>query len=332
MSKVKKIGIVIGLIIVLAIAGIVTFIIIQNNKNKTAETVMTCKVNPQVQFLLNKNDKVMSVVALNDEGQEIIVKAEFEGKTAEEASKLFIELATEAGYIELSTAGTEVNVDFNGTKKDYAKLQESVVNSINSYFDEKGIIAGAVATISEDLKTAINNIKATGEDLSEKTNEELLAKYQEVSKEVEDISYTLRSTFYSALETLETTYESTKASIEDQIEDLKKSVDDAQKKLDNAEDFLKDSLQPALDLAKSNLENAEKSLKTATENFEKNYKELKEKYISLSEDAFNQLKDAINEKIENHKTALSEHQANFEENKDAIQAKINEYRNSLQQG
>ena len=82
---------------------------------KTATTIMTCSVNPSVQFKINANNKVMDVVATNDDGQKLIVKGEFIGLSAEDAAQLFVELSTEAGYINVSTQGTEVSINLTGT-------------------------------------------------------------------------------------------------------------------------------------------------------------------------------------------------------------------------
>ncbi|MBE5757827.1 MAG: hypothetical protein E7345_02725 [Clostridiales bacterium] len=329
MSKGKKFLIILILILVVAVAGVITYFVVQNKRNKTAETVMICEVNPQVQFLLNKNDKVMSAIALNEEGQQLLVKAEFEGKTADEASKLFIQLAVEAGYVELSTTGTQVSVDFSGLKDNYDELKSSVTNSINSYFDENGIIAGAVATVTDDLKTAINNVKTTTEDLTVKSEQELLETYKKTADDMAGISATLRAKFFEALDLLEKQLEASVTSLEATIKEYEDKVAEAQKAVDEAPELLKESLQYTLDLAQESLTSAKNKLNEAEDKFQKDIKETKESYVKQSEAVFKELKDKINSAIENNKTALEAHRQAIAENKADVQAKIDEYRKTL---
>ena len=84
---------------------------------------MTCEAQPKVQFVLNGNDKVMKVVALNDDGYAVSHYVEYVGLKAEDAANMFVKISTEAGYISPETDGTKVSIDLNGKKKNYNKLK-----------------------------------------------------------------------------------------------------------------------------------------------------------------------------------------------------------------
>ena len=65
------------------------------------QKVMNLSLNPEVEFVLDENDKVVSVNALNEEGNLIVSAEVFTGKTAEEAAKLLlyrIANPSECGY------------------------------------------------------------------------------------------------------------------------------------------------------------------------------------------------------------------------------------------
>ena len=95
---------------------------------------MTCDVNPKVQFVLNGNNKVMKVVALNDDGYAVTHHVEFIGLKAEDAAEMFVKISTEAGYINPTTNGTKVNIDINGKNKNYNKKgQRTFKNNIAFY-------------------------------------------------------------------------------------------------------------------------------------------------------------------------------------------------------
>ena len=62
-------------------------------------TRMTVDINPSVEFMVDDQNKVISVTALNDDGGILIVGEAFLGKTPEEAVALMVTLATETGYL-----------------------------------------------------------------------------------------------------------------------------------------------------------------------------------------------------------------------------------------
>ena len=98
---------------VLAIAIITGIVIFATPKDTTAYATMECSVNPDVQFVLNSQERVISYVCLNEDAEVLISETNFEGKTAEEAAYLFTKLATEAGYIDPETTGTTVEITIN---------------------------------------------------------------------------------------------------------------------------------------------------------------------------------------------------------------------------
>ena len=71
------------------------------SEKKPAEgtyTRMTVDINPSVEFMVDDQNKVVSVTALNDDGSILIAGEAFIGKTPEEATELVVQLATDAGY------------------------------------------------------------------------------------------------------------------------------------------------------------------------------------------------------------------------------------------
>ena len=62
-----------------------------NNESK----VMNVSLNPEVEFILDANDKVISVNALNEEGNLVINGQAFVGKTSEQALSLYVSVCKE---------------------------------------------------------------------------------------------------------------------------------------------------------------------------------------------------------------------------------------------
>ena len=153
MTKQKKlITIIVSCVLVVALLTTAIILIVANsNREKTETSIMTCDVNPKVHFVLNGNDKVMKVIALNADGEVISNNGDFVGLKAEVAAELFIKLSTESGYIDVNTEGTRVDVTITGLKNNYNNLVNKVVASINGYFDNNVICTGEVCVIPEDV-------------------------------------------------------------------------------------------------------------------------------------------------------------------------------------
>ena len=160
-----------------------------------ATTRLTAEINPKVEFMLDKNDKVVSVTGLNEEGELIISGEAFVGKTADEAISLFVEISTEAGYLvkgHVTAGANELEVSVSG---DAAKAQ-ALFDSIKLKVDEKLNELGVVATIEKEVKETLNELKETllevdplltATDVANLTEEQVIKQIAVVRKEAKDI-------------------------------------------------------------------------------------------------------------------------------------------------
>ena len=126
------------------------------SEKKPAEgtyTRMTVDINPSVEFMVDDQNKVVSVTALNDDGSILIAGEAFIGKTPEEATELVVQLATDAGYLvkgEISVENTdsknEVKISVSGNSEYAEQLRENLKANVEKMLADSGII-GAVNTI-----------------------------------------------------------------------------------------------------------------------------------------------------------------------------------------
>lgn len=144
---------------------------------------MTVEINPKVEFILDKDNKVVSATALNDDGAVILAgEASFKGKTAEEAAKAVVSIAIETGYIVKGSATVEdnkINISISGDTS-YAKdLYGKVEKKVEKYMKDNGINAKLEkidALTLEKLKAlALKNPERTEDDVKDKTEEQLIA-------------------------------------------------------------------------------------------------------------------------------------------------------------
>ena len=198
-----------GKIMSLVLATVMCFGIVSfagcSGKTAEAQSYMTVDINPSVEFTLDKDNKIVSVTALNDDGAVLISGTAFVGKTAEDGAKLVVELATEQGYLvkgEASKTDGEVKIAVSGNAETAKKIYDSVKGKVDKYIENSGIGAavkeGKAKGVEELRKMAI----AMGLDKDEaaKMDAEALIKYiGESRKETAKLmSEELRQMYYKA--------------------------------------------------------------------------------------------------------------------------------------
>ncbi|MBQ7236087.1 MAG: hypothetical protein IJX03_02890 [Clostridia bacterium] len=101
------------------------------------ETVFAVEINPAAAFVLDKNDKIKSVTAINSDADVILSSEEnlneIIGKSANQAVEKFVDIAAKYGYIDLSDFAA-VRITSCG-----AKNFESLRASVESFLSGKGI-------------------------------------------------------------------------------------------------------------------------------------------------------------------------------------------------
>lgn len=322
MTKKKLITIIVSSILaVLLITTAVLLIIANSNREKTETTIMSCSVNPSIQFVLNGNDKVLRVVALNEDGENIAINGDFVGLKADKAAELFIKLSTEAGYIELNTTGTKVDIKLTGLKNNYSKLKDQVVTSVNKYFDENGIIAGAVAKIEEDIKNTIKDLKPTAMNTDGKNDKELIQHYIDIVDMIDNDSFKIRANeldaFFGGYDGAVQTYQTAKAEIEAIIADIQAQIN----ALADQNSAAATALQQRITTLQNEMTGALNAFERTIGNLANNLK-ITEAYITSVQNNFQanvtELADAI-----------ADHRAAFNANKADTLAKIESYRATL---
>lgn len=323
MTKRKKlITIIVSCVLAVAlIATAVILIVANSNREKTETSIMSCSVNPEIQFVLNGNDKVMRVIALNGDGEDIAINGEFVGLKADKAAELFIKLSTEAGYIDVDTTGTRVDVTLTGLKNDYNKLKDQIVSSINGYFDENGIIAGAVAKIDEDIKNTILELKSTAKNMENKDDQALMKHYLDIVKMIDNDNFRIKGSelvaFFSGYDGAVETYQATVEQIETVLADVKEQID----ALADKNSTLATTLQQRISTLENEINKARTAFNTTIGNLAKNLKST-ETYIEQTKTAFQASLTELADEIADHKAA-------FQANKADTLAKIETYRASL---
>lgn len=171
--------------------------------------VMNLSLNPQVEFVLDGNDKVVTVNALNEEGNLIISAAAFEnveGKTAEEAAKLFVQVSAETGYLvsgSVSVGDNQIDISFSGDVTKAKELYDEAVAKMQEVFNEENITAKvnqAKAITEEKLRELLEECAPYIETAEMKYGELIDALVAERKETAEFYSQELKKAYYEQKE------------------------------------------------------------------------------------------------------------------------------------
>lgn len=151
-------------------------------KDEKGETSrVTVDINPSIELIVDEDQKVVSVTALNDDGAIIISGEAIVGKTVEDAVKLIVNVSTETGYLvkgEVEASPNNVKISVSGDSEYAKKLNDKLVESTKKFLEDSGIKAGVEkvkAMAIEDLRKLVVKYSAyTEEEVAEMSEEDLI--------------------------------------------------------------------------------------------------------------------------------------------------------------
>lgn len=143
---------------------------------------MQVDINPSVEFILDADNKVLSVTALNDDGALIVAGEAFVGETAEDAVELMASISTDAGYLvkgELSAGQDGITISITGDEEAAQKLYEDVKAGVDAFLEKSGIDAAVErgeALKLDALRALVQEADPTltDEEVAAMTEEQLL--------------------------------------------------------------------------------------------------------------------------------------------------------------
>ncbi len=130
----------------LAIATAVVVMVSYNkaNINQISEpkTLVNIDVNPSVELTLDKNNKVVSVKGLNDEGSLIIYGELLVGKNLEDAVEVIIKVETETGYLlkgNIDASENNINISILTDEDSKKEFEDKIITYIENACDKYGV-------------------------------------------------------------------------------------------------------------------------------------------------------------------------------------------------
>lgn len=175
--------------------------------DEDSKTVMNLSLNPEVEFVLDEDNKVITVNALNEEGNVIVKGQAFVGKSADEAVEIFISVSKDTGYLvsgSVKADENQISVSFSGDTKQAKKLFDDINESVKTYLSDNGIQAtlnNAAALSKQYLQGLVKECAPylSDEEIEAMSTKQLISQIQKSRKETADLySQQLKDAYYSA--------------------------------------------------------------------------------------------------------------------------------------
>ena len=132
------------------------------SQKENASAVFTLDVNPGVRVYVKEDNTVITVEAVNEDGEEIVSELEIEGQDYGEAVEEIIDKIEEKGYIDGEGGSVLISIE-----KKSMEISEKINNKINAAFEKHGKKA---AVIEQELTELDEKVSRELSELAEKYN------------------------------------------------------------------------------------------------------------------------------------------------------------------
>jgi hypothetical protein len=282
----KKFGI--GALALILGLGTTTLTGCGKDKDPNELQIMNLSVNPGVEFVIDEDDKVLSVTASNEDGAFLLEKfTEFTGMSAKDAALKFIEISEEYGFVVSGTVNNEsISISISGEGAE--KLYNDVKGKISSKVSELGMTIDQLVEISnEELETIVQQCyqEYTTTEIENMSDEKILELIKQSREETKGI--------HTEQERLEYYKERAEKILEAKIDAIKEYIDN---NADPIENVTLTPLVTAIDMAYSAIETAYSAIDTQLQTMFSNIETQMNAYVTDKErylDSVEAYRDAL---------------------------------------
>ena len=111
--------------------------------NAAEEAYVTIDINPSVELIVNGQEEVVYVNALNEDAEVLLSGLDLIGMNVDEATDLIIQTAIELGYIDVEASDTVVQVSCTSDTALGEQIRERVKAAVNTAFQNRGVYGRA---------------------------------------------------------------------------------------------------------------------------------------------------------------------------------------------
>lgn len=150
------------LVVVMSILAVLGLSACASTSAQEQEYYVSVDINPSIEFIVDEEDNVVSFELLNEDAEILAADIDFIGMNVEDALALFLEKATEAGYIEITSDENAVLITVLGTEEndEVSALRNRLRNRAQREFAMRNIMASIITEdfTAEDLVEEAENL------------------------------------------------------------------------------------------------------------------------------------------------------------------------------
>lgn len=113
-------------------------------------TYVTLRINPEIELVADKDDTVVAVSALNEDGEILLTDVDPVGMSLEDAAAAFVDSAAALGYLDVDAEDGSVFVDAVGKNDKHSdKVKTTLSEKLTAHLEKKGVKATVSAETPE---------------------------------------------------------------------------------------------------------------------------------------------------------------------------------------
>jgi gas vesicle protein len=297
-----------------------------------SETYVTVDINPSIELVVNRQDEVVYVNALNEDAEILLLELELIGLDVEDAMDLIINKAIELGYIDIDAEEVVVSVSTPSETKLGLEVREQVKDAINKAFSNKAMMGKAIdKAFSDEFIEEAESYDVTPaflflayhvtyvddtvslEDALLMSRAELIDILKETKAEAKQIVATYKEEFLQAREEI-------KARYQDQIDSLTSQIADIETQIAALE-------EPSSELD-AQLVALEAELATLMETCQGEVNALRTNYIDMGKEIVNEYREKVEQRRSMFSQSVQQWIENRENRREQIKNDIENYQNN----
>lgn len=242
----KLVGILLAMILALSFAGC-NLINPDNTEQASADTLnyVSMRINPHIEMVVDKDNTVVSVNAVNEDGEVVLLELNLVGMGLEEASEMFVDKAIELGYLNLTDVDATVYINVEGELEELvASQKQKIEDKLGKVFSDKGKFGKVCQENVEQAQLQIiERVKEmypemTEDDILKLSVQELIDLIKDYKQNGSNISAGLREEYKAEVEQLRLTLLTQIDEVNAQIKELETLLRKEDKNLENYVEIL----------------------------------------------------------------------------------------------
>jgi len=293
--------------------------------NNGSESVMTLSVNPNVSFVVDGNDKVVSVSYGNEDAGYIYANVDFNGMDVNSAIQIFVEQSVISGHFELT--GDQVTVNVTGSvDADVSELLDTAKAKVEEVAKSLGI---TVTVNAEKVEQTI--LVETAKLLApDKTDAEIEAmESKELIALIKDRQNEYKGLAYDQINEIKKQFDDVNNTMLEAIKQLKTTIADKNEELDallkQYGELIPDAIKTQIEAMRTSINDLNKQVEAKVKEWlaqkDAAIAEAKKEFEAKKTELVNQFKDQVN----TNKTNVLAHLELAKNNGEITEAQYNYY-------